>query len=215
MGQRIRQLEDAVTIFQSGVSSEIHPLMRDELLGIKFGPEIAHIAQAEDTTPKELSLDAIDALGTLTIGSSGESKYFGRSAGSEVLYTIDYDLAGTLYADRKKKPLDLIPRKLFFYWNERKLKHNTIRLAPSYWLTTKGRVTPCLSRLITHIFQNNSFHPEMKRCRKLQCLRYSPTFQNVFVLGLFVRHILSMRVGCFDRYFATKLSMMSLRQSTS
>lgn len=85
MGQRIRQLEDAVSIFQSGVSSETHPLMRDELLGIKFGPEIAHIAQGEDTTPKELSLDAIDALGTLTIGNSGESKYFGRSAGSEVL----------------------------------------------------------------------------------------------------------------------------------
>jgi len=84
MGGRIRQLEDALAIFQSGVSSETHPLLRDELLAIKFGPEIAHHGEVPKPPPKELSLDAIDALGTLTIGNSGEAKYFGRSAGSEV-----------------------------------------------------------------------------------------------------------------------------------
>lgn len=83
MGQRIRQLEDALAIFQSGVSTDTHPLLRDELLSIKFGPEVR---QADDPEPplKDPLTESMDALGTLTIGDSGESKYFGRSAGSEV-----------------------------------------------------------------------------------------------------------------------------------
>ena len=35
MSERIRQLEDALAIFQAGISSERHPLLRDELLTIK------------------------------------------------------------------------------------------------------------------------------------------------------------------------------------
>lgn len=81
MGQRIRQLEDALAIFQAGVSNETHPLLRDELLSIKFGPETR---RTEDTRPRELPTDSIDALGTLTIGDRGEAKYFGISGGSEV-----------------------------------------------------------------------------------------------------------------------------------
>lgn len=84
MGQRIRQLEDALTIFQSGVSSETHPLLREELLGIKFGPEV-HTGQSTETDPHNDPVkDTMDALGTLSIGDGGASKYFGRSAGSEV-----------------------------------------------------------------------------------------------------------------------------------
>lgn len=82
MGQRIRQLEDALAIFQSGVTSETHPLLREELLGIKFGPEVRNGGEAE--THPDPVIETMDALGTLTIGDSGESKYFGRSAGSEV-----------------------------------------------------------------------------------------------------------------------------------
>ncbi|KAG5636855.1 hypothetical protein H0H81_006607 [Sphagnurus paluster] len=89
MGQRIRQLEDALAIFQSGVSSDTHPLLRDELLSIKFGPDKGSLLEREDTSPDK-SLDSIDALGTLTIGGHGQVKYFGRSAGSEVrfLYSL-------------------------------------------------------------------------------------------------------------------------------
>jgi hypothetical protein len=83
MGQRIRQLEDALAIFQSGVSSETHPLLRDELLKIKFGPEKGHVLEGDEPA-EEPSINSIDALGTLTIGDRGEVKYFGRSAGSEV-----------------------------------------------------------------------------------------------------------------------------------
>lgn len=82
MSERIRQLEDAIAIFQAGVSNERHPLLRDELLTIKFGPEVRRTVDEENT--RESLSKSIDALGTLTIGDHGETKYFGRSGGSEV-----------------------------------------------------------------------------------------------------------------------------------
>lgn len=82
MGQRIRQLEDALAIFQAGVSTETHPLLRDELLGVKFGPEVR--LSGEPEPQHDPVTESMDAFGTLTIGNDGEAKYFGRSAGSEV-----------------------------------------------------------------------------------------------------------------------------------
>ncbi|KDR81167.1 hypothetical protein GALMADRAFT_222679 [Galerina marginata CBS 339.88] len=82
MSNRIRQLEDGLAILQSTVSDQRHPLLTDELLKIKFGSEAInarqHTSDEESTAAK-----SIDALGTLTLGSSGEMQYFGRSAGSE------------------------------------------------------------------------------------------------------------------------------------
>lgn len=89
MGQRIRQLEDALAIFQSGVSTESHPLLRDELLAIKFGPEVRQSDEPEPP-PVDAVTESMDALGTLTIGASGEATYFGRSAGSEVCYRFSF-----------------------------------------------------------------------------------------------------------------------------
>ncbi|KAJ6509940.1 fungal-specific transcription factor domain-containing protein [Mycena vitilis] len=87
MGQRIRQLEDALAIFQASTgSNDTHPLLRDELLSIKFGPEKGPSPE-KPIKARQPSLDSIDALGTLTIGDDGEGKYgkyFGPSAGSEV-----------------------------------------------------------------------------------------------------------------------------------
>ncbi|KAJ7667924.1 fungal-specific transcription factor domain-containing protein [Mycena polygramma] len=89
MGQRIRQLEDALAIFQASTgSNDTHPLLRDELLSIKFGPEKGPSPEKQ-TKARQASLDSIDALGTLTIGDDGEGKYgkyFGPSAGSETLF---------------------------------------------------------------------------------------------------------------------------------
>lgn len=85
MSERIRQLEDALAIFQAGISHERHPLLRDELLTIKFGPEVRRTVDEEHS--RDLLSSSIDALGTLTVGEHGESKYFGRSAGSEVRRT--------------------------------------------------------------------------------------------------------------------------------
>ena len=64
MGQRIRQLEDALAIFQSGVSTETHPLLREELLPIKFGPEVRHMDEPEPVAKDTLS-ESMDALGTV------------------------------------------------------------------------------------------------------------------------------------------------------
>lgn len=82
MGQRIRQLEDALAISHSGVSNEQHPLLRDELLSIKFGPENGAVPQT--TRSRDASMESMDAFGTLTIFDRDQSKYFGRSAGTEV-----------------------------------------------------------------------------------------------------------------------------------
>lgn len=82
MSERIRQLEDALAIFQAGISAERHPLLRDELLTIKFGPEVRRTVDDEYT--RNALSQSIDALGTLTIGEHGETKYIGRSGGSEV-----------------------------------------------------------------------------------------------------------------------------------
>ncbi|KAH8104100.1 fungal-specific transcription factor domain-containing protein [Cristinia sonorae] len=94
MSERIRQLEDALAIFQSGVSSERHPLLRDELLSIKFGPEVRRTVDEEATRNKLAS--SIDALGTLTVGEHGETKFIGRSGGSETLFlTVAPQMFGT------------------------------------------------------------------------------------------------------------------------
>lgn len=86
MSHRIRQLEDALAILQSTVSDQRHPLLQDEMLKVKFGPETI---DPRHTSPPNSGVEqaitqSIDALGTLTLGDSGEVKYFGRSAGSEV-----------------------------------------------------------------------------------------------------------------------------------
>jgi len=83
MGQRIRQLEDALAIFQSGVSNEPHPLLREDLLAIKFGIEKGQVPE-KDSDVSQNPIESIDAIGTMTIGDHGnEGKYFGPSAGSE------------------------------------------------------------------------------------------------------------------------------------
>jgi hypothetical protein len=86
MGQRIRQLEDALAIFQSGVSNEPHPLLSNDLLAVKFGPERGQV-QEMSSIPSRPIPDSIDAIGTMTISDQGDGstgKYFGPSAGSEV-----------------------------------------------------------------------------------------------------------------------------------
>ncbi|KZP26820.1 hypothetical protein FIBSPDRAFT_819101 [Athelia psychrophila] len=90
MSERIRNLEEALATFQSGVSAEPHPLLRDELLSIKFAPEPQEAESDGPPAPEDVLAETIDTLGTLAIGDSGESRYFGRSGGSESLL-----LAGT------------------------------------------------------------------------------------------------------------------------
>ncbi|KAJ6538585.1 fungal-specific transcription factor domain-containing protein [Mycena sp. CBHHK59/15] len=104
MGQRIRQLEDALAIFQASTgSNETHPLLRDELLSVKFGPEKGSVPD-KLAKRKETSMDSIDALGTLTIGDDGEGKYFGRSAGSETLFLAGAEMEMSSSTDYEELP---------------------------------------------------------------------------------------------------------------
>ncbi|KAF7972732.1 hypothetical protein HWV62_17202, partial [Athelia sp. TMB] len=82
MGQRIRQLEDALAILQSSVSTEPHPLLENE-----------HVPSVDSSAAKasHALTEAMSAIGTLTIGDSGESKYFGSSAGSEASTNLTSD----------------------------------------------------------------------------------------------------------------------------
>ncbi|KAG6827273.1 hypothetical protein H0H92_012509 [Tricholoma furcatifolium] len=94
MSHRIRQLEDALAILQSTVSNQRHPLLDDDLLKVKFGPEATDARHTQSTGPSTIEQNmsqSIDALGTLTLGDSGDVKYFGRSAGSEAGEESDDD----------------------------------------------------------------------------------------------------------------------------
>lgn len=83
MSQRIRQLEDALALLQSRVSSEKHSLLRDDLLSIKYGPEMRSLAETEPSLDDPLT-GTVDAFGTLSIDDRGAARYFGVSAGLEV-----------------------------------------------------------------------------------------------------------------------------------
>ena len=81
MSNRIRQLEDALAVLQSGCSQEPHPLLRDELLSLKLDKEDNPVdADAQDHP------EVIDAFGTLSISDKGpsRSRFFGTSGGTEV-----------------------------------------------------------------------------------------------------------------------------------
>ncbi|KAJ3574766.1 hypothetical protein NP233_g1545 [Leucocoprinus birnbaumii] len=84
MSNRIRQLEDALAILQVTVSDQPHPLLREDLLKLKFGSE-AIDPKTSDGDGEEDAVASLDALGTLTLEDTGVSRYYGRSAGAETL----------------------------------------------------------------------------------------------------------------------------------
>jgi len=75
MSQRIRQLEDALSVTcNSEGRGERHPLLRDELLAVKFGSGPRSVSEDDDD---QFTL----SFGTLAVTDSGGSSYFGVSAG--------------------------------------------------------------------------------------------------------------------------------------
>ncbi|KIK61336.1 hypothetical protein GYMLUDRAFT_42922 [Collybiopsis luxurians FD-317 M1] len=88
MSDRIRQLEDALTILHSATGeTEPHPLLDRESLKIKSSLELHAAIQNESRIKEEELEDSqyIDAFGTLAIREDGASTFYGRSAGSESL----------------------------------------------------------------------------------------------------------------------------------
>lgn len=91
MSDRIRQLEDALSILQSSTSLEPHPLLDRELLKIKSSIELHAAVNGEESgLPQEEAEDSqyIDAFGTLAIRDDGAATFYGRSAGSEVSHPL-------------------------------------------------------------------------------------------------------------------------------
>lgn len=93
MSDRIRQLEDALSLLQSTISHEQHPLLQKDLLQIKSILELHGAFNGDSgkskTQKQEEEIDAesqyIDAFGTLAIRDDGATTFYGRSAGSESL----------------------------------------------------------------------------------------------------------------------------------
>jgi len=80
MSQRIRQLEDALSVtYNPEAHGERHPLLRDELLAVKFGSGPRSVGEDDDD---QFTL----SFGTLAVTDSGGSSYFGVSAGPLVSY---------------------------------------------------------------------------------------------------------------------------------
>jgi hypothetical protein len=86
MGDRIRQLEDALAASHAKNSSEPHPLLRDDLVKVKVEDEEGFLPSLEDPlsgAEVELANPPIEAFGTLSI-SSHSSRFFGATGGAEV-----------------------------------------------------------------------------------------------------------------------------------
>ncbi|KAI5997755.1 hypothetical protein EDC04DRAFT_2584973 [Pisolithus marmoratus] len=85
--ERVRQLEDALSELQAKHSTELHPLLRPELLGASehddsVGPPSTHDPAVAENTP-----ELVEALGTWSISDSGVSHFFGPTGGSHVSIT--------------------------------------------------------------------------------------------------------------------------------
>lgn len=87
MSDRIRQLEDALSILQTS-PGEQHPLLHRDLLDIKSIIDL-HAAVDEEAVGRskhEVDDDSqyIESFGTLAIRDDGAATFYGPSAGSEV-----------------------------------------------------------------------------------------------------------------------------------
>ena len=104
MSQRIRQLEDALAIATNQhTASGIHPLLSDDLLTIKFGPESRTSGElSTDSHEDESEADhSLSTPGSLFRCHDGSTKYFGPSGGSGKPYLLLHSNPFT-YAEIKK-----------------------------------------------------------------------------------------------------------------
>ncbi|KIY43676.1 hypothetical protein FISHEDRAFT_9564, partial [Fistulina hepatica ATCC 64428] len=115
MSNRIRQLEDALAIMQSAVSSQRHPLLEERLLKIKFGSEVLKngpYSAAHDSAPSSIiSLkeeEKMHVLGTLAFNEAGNARFYGLSGGAEVT-SNHVNSAGTYSA---KSSSTTLPREI-------------------------------------------------------------------------------------------------------
>ena len=80
---RIRQLEDALAALHAKHSTDVHPLLHEDLMQTDERDE-ADTPADENMGQATQTGEAIDAFGTLSISEHGISRFFGPTGGSEV-----------------------------------------------------------------------------------------------------------------------------------
>jgi hypothetical protein len=80
MGDRIRQLEDALALLQASISKEPHPLLHENAIVVD-----ADIADKPHESEDEVTGEVSMALGTLSVSDQGLSRFFGSTGGSDLL----------------------------------------------------------------------------------------------------------------------------------
>jgi len=88
LATRVRELEDALRASHAHLTTEQHPLLSEDLLKIK-APLQRDASQAKSTSStsikeEEPNPDVVDAFGSLSIGLSGKTQYYGQIANSWV-----------------------------------------------------------------------------------------------------------------------------------
>ncbi|KAH8997102.1 fungal-specific transcription factor domain-containing protein [Lactarius hatsudake] len=91
MGDRIRELEDALAVLQMSRSSEPHPLL--------CGGSLLVDTDKPDEQPQESEDEGLDEItksfGTLTVSDRGLSRFFGSTGGSDLLLLENDDSVGS------------------------------------------------------------------------------------------------------------------------
>ncbi|KAH9019285.1 hypothetical protein EDB84DRAFT_1589864 [Lactarius hengduanensis] len=84
MGDRIRELEDALAVLQGSHSSEPHPLLCEGSLVDTDKPN-----EQPQASKDEGADEVTRSLGTLTVSDHGVSRFFGSTGGSLLLLNVD------------------------------------------------------------------------------------------------------------------------------
>jgi hypothetical protein len=80
MGDRIRQLEDALSLLQASVSKDPHPLLSENAIIVD-----SDNADKSHESEDDVTGEASRALGTLSVSDHGLSRFFGSTGGSDLL----------------------------------------------------------------------------------------------------------------------------------
>jgi hypothetical protein len=80
MGDRIRQLEDALALLQASISKESHPLLSENAIIVD-----ADNADKPHESEDEVTGEVSRALGTLSVSDQGLSRFFGSTGGTDLL----------------------------------------------------------------------------------------------------------------------------------
>jgi hypothetical protein len=81
MGDRIRQLEDALALLQASHSTEPHPLLCQN----SFTVDSEKLDEQQQESEDDLAGEASKAFGTLSVSDHGVARFFGSTGGSDLL----------------------------------------------------------------------------------------------------------------------------------